>query len=431
MSQDDTPGNPAAESEACMSDGIAASIISQYSAFGDILKANTARGDVKNIPAGAPRQPDVPLSQDPTAPFTSLPLATQPQQKPRPSPPGVQAGNYPPATASPQASHPTLPRQHTSQPAGERSDRYGPASPATERSIFSVIAVIPAYNEELAIGSVVLRTRPHVDHVIVVDDGSTDRTAEIASMAGAEVLQHTLNMGKAAAIMRGFERARAYGPRAVVMLDGDGQHNPSEIPSLVRPVLAGEADFVVGSRHLNGNNRIPAYRKLGQKTLDLATNVQAGSHSSDTQSGFRALGRAALANLDFHSEGFNIESDMLSHFTGRNLRILEVPIEVKYEIPNGHSKNPLSHGMDILGHVIGVVGYKRPLLSFGVPGVALAIIGSIAIIYTISEYFAGSSFHTIAFIGGMTSLILGLLLMTTSLILNSLVQIVKFNTIDA
>jgi glycosyltransferase involved in cell wall biosynthesis len=425
MSQDDTPGNPAAESEACMSDGIAASIISQYSAFGDILKANTARGDVKNIPAGASRQPDVPLSQDPTAPFTSLPLATQPQQKPRPSPPGVQAGNYPPATASPQASHPTLPRQPTSQPAGERSDRYGPASPAAERSIFSVIAVIPAYNEELAIGSVVLRTRPHVDHVIVVDDGSTDRTAEIANVAGARVIRHPVNRGYGGALQTIFKIARELRPDALVILDADGQHNPDDIPKLVQGIKSG-ADVVIGSRFLKGTkNHIPAYRKLGMKILDGFTKFASSTPVTDSQSGFRAYGKNAIHAIEIGEDNMSAGSEILIQAAQKHLVINEVPIGVRYDINGSSSKNPFSHAMEILGHIIGVVGYKRPLLSFGIPGIILAIIGSVAILYTITEYFAGSAFHTIFFIGGMTSLILGLLLMTTSLILNSLVQIVR------
>lgn len=284
-----------------------------------------------------------------------------------------------------------------------------------------VVAVIPAYNEEIAIGSVVLRTRTQVDHVVVVDDGSTDRTFEIAVLAGAEVLRHPTNLGKAQALMKGFARAKDYSPAAVVALDGDGQHNPAEIPDLIKPILDHAADLVIGSRYLNNRNDIPAYRILGQKTLDLATNLGSGIGCSDTQSGFRALSRTALDHLDFFSEGYNIESDMLEHFAHRGLVIGEVPIGVNYTIANGHKKDALSHGIDVLSHIIGLVGYKRPLISFGVPGFLLTLIGIAAFFYTFTEYFAVGSFHIIVFIIGITALILGLLLMTTSLILNSLV----------
>lgn len=287
------------------------------------------------------------------------------------------------------------------------------------------IAVIPAYNEEPTIGTVVLRTRLHVDHVIVVDDGSTDETARVAILAGAEVVRSPANQGKAQALMKGFDRAREYNPLAVIMLDADGQHNPAEIPDLLKPVLSGKADLVVGSRFLNISSKIPKHRILGQKTLNLFTNAGSGAKSTDTQSGFRVLGRRALVNLDFHSERYNIESDMLAHFTQRDLMIKEVPIGVSYNVTNGHKKNPISHGLDILGHIIGIVGYKRPLITFGVPGGLLTLFGAATTIFTVTELYTGGAFHSVMFVSGITSLILGLLLVTTSLILNSLVQVMR------
>jgi glycosyltransferase involved in cell wall biosynthesis len=288
-----------------------------------------------------------------------------------------------------------------------------------------LIAVIPAFNEEISIGTVVLHTRQFVDHVIVVDDGSTDRTADIARLAGAEVLSHPINLGKAQAVMKGFARAKEYAPLAVVMLDADGQHNPAEIPDLVKPVLAGKADLVVGSRSLHGGNSIPAYRIIGQKTLDIATNMGSRVKCTDTQSGFRVLGRRALGNLDFYSDGYNIESDMLAHFSHCGLVIGEVPISVSYSVSNGHKKNSISHGVEVLGHIIGVVGYRRPLVSFGVPWAVLTLLGIGAGLFTVSEYIIGGPFHSVLFIGSIASLFLGLMLMMTSLILNSLVQMMK------
>ncbi|HOU81243.1 MAG TPA: glycosyltransferase family 2 protein, partial [Methanoregulaceae archaeon] len=132
-----------------------------------------------------------------------------------------------------------------------------------------------------------------------------------------------------------------------------------------------------------------------------------------------------LANLDFYSEGYNIESDMLTHFAERGLIIMEVPICVNYSVTNGHKKQALAHGLDVLSHIIGIVGYRRPLLSFGVPGGILTLIGILLSLYTLSALVSGGPFHSFLFIGGITFLIMGLLLVTTSLILNSLVQVVK------
>jgi len=125
-----------------------------------------------------------------------------------------------------------------------------------------IVAIIPAFNEELAIGSVILETKRYSDHVIVVNDGSSDRTAEIARLAGAEVISLSENSGKAKALMMGFQQARVNGFKAFVMLDGDGQHDPREIEAVVSPVLKGEADMVIGSRFLNEADKIPPSGRL-------------------------------------------------------------------------------------------------------------------------------------------------------------------------
>ena len=304
-------------------------------------------------------------------------------------------------------------------PAGESTH---PAPPPVE-----LAAVIPAYNEGLVIGSVVLQAKQHVDRVIVVDDGSTDRTAEIARLAGAEVIRMPENGGKASALMAGFSRARALGYAAVVTLDGDGQHDPAEIPVVAAPVLAGEADLVIGSRFLDIKADIPKYRVAGQKVLNGFTNLSTdgGFSTTDSQSGFRALSRRALENLNFSSEGYNIESDMIAHFASLGLAMTEVPISVTYDVPHKHKKNPVSHGFGVLARIVGLIGYKRPLLSFGIPGGLLTLLGLGAEIFTFSRYYHAGDFHYIVFTGGFAALILGLMLVTSGLILNSLVMITK------
>lgn len=289
----------------------------------------------------------------------------------------------------------------------------------------SIVAVIPAYNEELVIGSVVLRARRCADTVIVIDDGSKDSTAEIARLAGADVIVMPRNSGKAAALMAGFERAREYSAEAVVMIDADGQHNPEEIMAVAAPVLAGEADLVIGSRFIGEKADIPIYRRFGQEVLTLCTNASSTCRTTDSQSGFRALSRRAMANLDFASEGYSVESDMIAHFASRGLVIEEVPISVRYDVPHKHKKNPVSHGLGVLATIVGLIGYKRPLLTFGIPGLLLTCAGIGSGIYAFSVFYETSQLHYIIFTLGISSLFLGLLLITTGLILNSLVQIMK------
>ncbi len=286
-----------------------------------------------------------------------------------------------------------------------------------------VVAVVPAYNEELAIGSVVLETRKHVAEVIVVDDGSTDRTGEIAMLAGATVLRLDQNTGKANALMKGFELARQNGFSAGVMLDADGQHDPNLLPRLVSPVLDGEADLVIGSRHIDNGRDIPGYRRVGQKVLDTFTNAAARQKVTDSQSGFRALSREAMNSLDFRSKGFNIESDMIYNFSQKGLKVKEVPIGVNYDVPRKHTKNPLSHGLSVMGRIVRLVSQSRPLLMLGVPGAMLFAIGlflGLASFLTVVLFDWTWLFQTLL---AVFMLIIGLVLCITALVLNSIADL--------
>ncbi len=290
-----------------------------------------------------------------------------------------------------------------------------------------IIAVIAAYNEQIAIGSVVIRTKPFVTKVIVVDDGSHDMTSYIAEHAGAEVIRLSKNQGKSYAMLRGFDRARHLNADIVVMLDGDGQHHPEEIPSIVSPILKNEADLVIGSRFLNENNKIPFYRKIGQKTLDRMTKIASSCAITDSQSGFRAISSKALDCFTAEPTGYNIESVMISHMSDNGMRIAEIAINVEYEVPHKHKKNFFTHGMDILSNLVGIIGYRRPLLTFGIPGAVLMIVGLYLGFWAWSEY---ATYHIIPYsltVGGTLFLLLGLSSVNTALILNSIVQLMQKN----
>lgn len=129
--------------------------------------------------------------------------------------------------------------------------------------MLQITAIIPAYNEQISIGSVVLAARNYVDRVLVIDDGSTDRTSEIAELAGAEIIHHEKNMGKGEALKTGFHAAED--SDILVTIDGDGQHKTSEIPNIIQPIIDGEADIVNGSRYLKAGEKTPRHTDVWVK----------------------------------------------------------------------------------------------------------------------------------------------------------------------
>ena len=213
----------------------------------------------------------------------------------------------------------------------------------------NVVAIIPAYNEEKALAAVLGKTLENVDEVIVVDDGSSDKTSEVAIEAGARVIKHSVNLGKGEALKSGF---KAVGDDSIIItIDGDGQHNPSEIPDLVRPIVEDGADLVNGSRYMNGpEENTPAYRRVGQKVLDIATNISAGTKVTDSQSGFRAFSPQSKNVFRVKDTGFGIESEMLVDAAEAGLKIVEVPITVRYDL-DGSTKDPITHGVGVLFNI--------------------------------------------------------------------------------
>jgi glycosyltransferase involved in cell wall biosynthesis len=247
-----------------------------------------------------------------------------------------------------------------------------------------LVALIPAYNEARFIGSLVLSVRSHVATVVVIDDGSSDATAEIARRAGATVIQHQINQGKAAAVNTGFRYIRQLDPRAVVMLDGDGQHRADDVPAMLAPIISDSADLVVGSRFLQVKSSIPVYRQVGQHGLTMATNFASGVSLSDSQSGYRAFSRRALELLHFGQAGFSIESEMQFQAGEHKLRIVEVPISVCYKEPA--KRNPMAHGLQVLNGILRMVGQVRPLLFFTLIALPFLLGGTLLGLHVIDIY---------------------------------------------
>ena len=287
--------------------------------------------------------------------------------------------------------------------------------------------VIPAYNEEHTIGSMVTLTKRHVDQVVVIDDGSKDRTSLIAQSLGAVVIRHRTNEGKGKAVQDAFKIASKNGADILVILDADGQHDPDAIPDLIKPITKGKADIVVGSRFLdsNGTKEMPGHRKVGNKVLSMATKLGTGQDITDSQSGYRVFSKKAFTKMIVVENGFAIESEMLVEAANKGLKVLEVPISCKYENLHAHTKGSASHGITVLTIILAMIRDRHPLLFFGVPGLIMLLIGGIyglqkLWIYQRYEqiYIGPTIFIGFMILGGMFSLF-------TALILNSMGNIIR------
>ncbi|MCP4612790.1 MAG: glycosyltransferase family 2 protein [Planctomycetes bacterium] len=225
------------------------------------------------------------------------------------------------------------------------------SSRAAESRKAKIIAGIPAYNEERFIVEIVQRAKKYADEVIVVDDGSTDHTAQRAEAAGATVIIHEVNKGAGAATESCFSAARLRDADILITLDGDGQHDPDEIAQVAVPALLGEADVVIGSRFIADHRHMPVYRKLGINIINWLFNIGCKTVVHDTQSCFRAYGKKAIQSLSSNEQGFGFSVDLLIQSREKRLNITEVPISCIYHSAS-HTANPITHGFGVAFTVI-------------------------------------------------------------------------------
>ncbi len=281
------------------------------------------------------------------------------------------------------------------------------------------IVAMPAYNEANYIGSVVLQAKQYGDEVLVADDGSKDRTADIAEMAGASVIRHENNRGKGAGVIDIIAEAARRNADVLVLMDADAQHDPREIPGLIKAVQDG-ADLVIGSRSL-GRENIPTYRKAGQKVLSKLTGTLSKAKVMDTESGFRALSRKAIATMHLKETGFAIESEMISEAADLGLKIVEVPITAIYT-QDGSTLNPIKHGVGNVNRILVLISERKPVFYFGTLGGVLILLGIIAGIMVVRTY---SEFSVLAMGTSLLSMLfitIGMLSVFTGIILGVLVK---------
>ena len=283
---------------------------------------------------------------------------------------------------------------------------------------------LPAYNEEKNIASVITKLKKITDSIIVCDDGSSDMTSEISKNLGAVVISHKKNMGYGAALRTIFQKSVELDSDILVTFDADGQHRIEDINKILQPLENNEADVVIGSRFLDNESKIPNYRKIGIKVITKVTNASLKKKLTDSQSGFRAYNKHALTQISPSEMGMGISTEILIKASSKGLRIAEIPITVLYH-DDSSTHNPVSHGTSVLVSTIKFTSIEHPLKFYGIPSIIFLIIGS-AFTYSAVQYYVEiGRLNTNLTVIGAGTILIGLVLLISAILLYSLVSIVR------
>ena len=288
------------------------------------------------------------------------------------------------------------------------------------------IACIPAYNEETKINDVVKKALPYADKVVVCDDGSSDNTAVLAKKAGATVVSHKTNRGYGAAISTLFDYCRKNNAEIMVTLDGDGQHNPVQIPDLINTMLKHNVDVVIGSRSLKDDKNLPSYRKAGIKIITSTINSTTNLKVTDSQSGFRAYSKTAIDLIRPTESGMSVSTEILLKISNNGLSIIEVPITVSYD-GNTSTEHPVKHGTHVIGSTLKYVSIRHPMYFYGLPGILLFISGLIMGVSFLDGYLDFDTPKVLygLMLGSIISILLGSMMIITSILLFTMANLIR------
>ncbi len=289
-----------------------------------------------------------------------------------------------------------------------------------------IVACIPAFNEEKNIAKVIMTTQEYVDKVVVCDDGSADMTSRIAEKLGAIVVRHEKNKGYGAAIKSLFAKSRELNADIMVTIDADGQHDSSQILSLIEPIIQNEADIVTGSRFLDKNNdkNMPRYRQAGIKIITKVAGNASYNGITDAQCGFRAYSRRAIHEIYLGEYGMGVSTEILVKAKDCNLRIKEVPVNISY---NGESskENPVYHGINVVLSTIKFASLRHPLMFYGLPGLFCLCIAAFFWIWTFDIFANTRQVITNIALIAVGSTVVGLVLVTTAILLYTIITVVR------
>jgi UDP-N-acetylglucosamine---dolichyl-phosphate N-acetylglucosaminyltransferase len=195
----------------------------------------------------------------------------------------------------------------------------------------NIYIVMPAYNESKTIKGIIEELKDRNLNLIIIDDGSSDKTYEIALKSinsyNGRIYRHILNRGLGAALETGIKAALAKNADIIVTFDADGQHDPEDIFKVCKPIIEGNADVVIGKRDFE---KMPLSKKLGNQIMNAITRIFYGIHVNDSQSGLRALDRKAAGFLDLHSRGYGVSSEIIGEIKKHDLKLEEVNIKTIY-----------------------------------------------------------------------------------------------------
>ncbi len=264
-----------------------------------------------------------------------------------------------------------------------------------DRKDVKVITVIPAYNEELNIGDVITKAFKHSDQVIVINDGSTDETEKKAKEARALVKSHIVNRGLGITIRDGVTEALKLGADIIVIIDADGQYDADQIPDLLKPILDGKADLVLGSRFMGTISYMPRLKRFGNKIITLIVRNLMNIDITDAQTGFRAIKREVFEHISLAAD-YTYTQEMIIRAVAEGFHIEDVPVNF-YKRKSGKSRlirDPAEYGLNTAMTMLRAYRDYRPMTLFGTIGVLMMLIGTLIGLYIVYEFFVLGTFET-------------------------------------